>query len=50
MPGDVAQTIVFLASNAASSITGANIPVDAGFLLAHPVYDFRKADDKTDES
>ncbi|RYG09696.1 MAG: SDR family oxidoreductase [Burkholderiales bacterium] len=33
---EVARTAVFLASDWASAITGVNIPVDAGFLVATP--------------
>jgi len=31
---EVAQAVVFLASDLASAITGANLPVDAGYLVA----------------
>lgn len=34
MPADIAQAIVFLLSDAASMITGINLPVDAGWLVA----------------
>ena len=34
-PEEVAAPIVFLASDSASFITGANLPVDGGALLGH---------------
>lgn len=33
-PEEIAQTVCFLSSDGASAITGANIPVDAGWLVA----------------
>jgi NAD(P)-dependent dehydrogenase (short-subunit alcohol dehydrogenase family) len=33
-PDDVARAIVFLASDCAAAITGVNLPVDAGYLVA----------------
>ena len=33
---DIASTIAFLASDSASFITGASIPVDGGYCLAGP--------------
>lgn len=35
-PEEVAEAVVFLASDLASAITGANLPVDAGYLVATP--------------
>ena len=40
MPEDIAKSVVFLASDNASRITGVVLPVDGGFKLATPVYDF----------
>ena len=40
VPADVAKSIVFLASDAASRITGVLLPVDGGFMLSSPAYDF----------
>jgi NAD(P)-dependent dehydrogenase (short-subunit alcohol dehydrogenase family) len=31
-PGDIAAAILFLASDAASCITGVTLPVDSGYL------------------
>ena len=33
-PSEIAETVAFLASSAASAITGVTIPVDAGWLIA----------------
>lgn len=33
-PDEVARAMVFLASNCAAAITGVNLPVDAGYLVA----------------
>jgi NAD(P)-dependent dehydrogenase (short-subunit alcohol dehydrogenase family) len=35
-PQEIAQAVTFLASDAASAITGVTLPVDAGFLVAGP--------------
>jgi NAD(P)-dependent dehydrogenase (short-subunit alcohol dehydrogenase family) len=35
-PEEIAAAVVFLASDLASAITGVNLPVDAGFLVATP--------------
>ncbi|HEX4892844.1 MAG TPA: SDR family oxidoreductase [Hyphomicrobiaceae bacterium] len=35
-PGEIAAAVVFLASPAASAITGVNLPVDCGYLVATP--------------
>lgn len=35
-PGEIAAAVVFLASDLASAITGVNLPVDAGYLVATP--------------
>ena len=35
-PEEIAQAVAFLASDAASAITGVNLPVDAGYLVATP--------------
>lgn len=35
-PREIAQAVAFLASDAASAITGINLPVDAGYLVATP--------------
>ena len=35
-PEEIAAAVVFLASDHASAITGANLPVDAGYLVATP--------------
>ncbi len=35
-PEEIAAAVVFLASDCASAITGANLPVDAGYLVATP--------------
>lgn len=35
-PREIAQAVAFLASAAASAITGINLPVDAGYLVATP--------------
>ncbi len=35
-PEEIAAAVVFLASDAASAITGVNLPVDAGYLVATP--------------
>ena len=34
-PNEIAAPVVFLASNAASFITGVNLPVDGGLLLGY---------------
>ena len=34
-PNEIAAPVVFLASNAASFITGVNLPADGGLLLGH---------------
>ena len=39
-PEDVARSVLFLASDNASRITGVNLPVDGGAVLASPAYDF----------
>ena len=39
-PVDVAKSIIFLASDDASRITGALLPVDDGASLSSPAYDF----------
>ncbi len=33
---EVAAAVVFLASDLASAVTGVNLPVDAGYLVATP--------------
>ena len=35
-PREIASAVAFLASTAASAITGVNLPVDAGYLVAAP--------------
>ena len=35
-PREVANAVAFLASDRASAITGINLPVDAGYLVATP--------------
>jgi hypothetical protein len=35
-PEEVAEAVAFLASDLASAITGTNLPVDAGYLVATP--------------
>lgn len=35
-PEEIAEAVVFLASPSASAITGANLPVDCGYLVATP--------------
>ena len=35
-PEEIAAAVAFLASDQASAITGVNLPVDAGFLVATP--------------
>ena len=35
-PEEIAAAVVFLASDLASAITGVNLPVDAGYLVATP--------------
>ncbi|TAK40741.1 MAG: SDR family oxidoreductase [Betaproteobacteria bacterium] len=35
-PEEIAAAVTFLASDLASAVTGANLPVDAGFLVATP--------------
>jgi enoyl-[acyl-carrier-protein] reductase (NADH) len=37
-PEDVANTIVFLASDGAAAITGVTIPIDAGFSVHSPSF------------
>ena len=34
-PNEIAAPVIFLASNAASFITGVNLPVDGGLLLGY---------------
>ena len=36
-PIDIAEAIAFLASDAASFITGVSLPVDGGFLVGCPI-------------
>ena len=40
MPKDLANSIVFLASEKASKITGVNLPVDSGNMVSSRQYNF----------